>query len=226
MRLTPRDLRLVRDIALSRIASRDQIIKLGYFGSVTRANTRLRLLADVKFLSICATPYFRQQLYAVGLGAKDVVGEKIANAISKSESPRFVQHALAVNDVRIALAKQGFGDWRFEPQLRHSFLHAGRRSEIRPDGLVKDDRLPIIVEVDLGHVAPKKFAEKIRAYEAFMDSGEARHLWHAERFKVLTITTGGLRKSHLARYAQLHKNIIFEFQSFGDLGVEVYGGWS
>lgn len=56
MRFTERDIKLVRDIALSHIVSRDQVIDLGYFDSVTRCNSRLRGLVAADAVRKVSTP--------------------------------------------------------------------------------------------------------------------------------------------------------------------------
>jgi len=65
MRLTDRDFRLIRDNSLSHLQSRDQIVSI-YFGSVTRANSRLRELVKAQFLTSLRTPFHAQTLYGPG----------------------------------------------------------------------------------------------------------------------------------------------------------------
>jgi len=227
VRLTPRDERLIRDIALSHVLSRDQILALGYFGSVTRLNARLRELRERRYVSIFETPFFEQHLYVAGKTAPTVVGDRIAAMISgRSPTPRFVQHALAVTDTRIALVTAGCTDWRFEAQLRHSFLSGGRTWEIRPDGMVRRDGCMTLLEIDMGHVDPGKFARKLKGFQTLFDSGEAHRAWNERELSILTITSGRLRKSRLSRLVPARSNVCFDFQTFGDLDIRVAGGWS
>lgn len=227
MRLTSRDERLIRDIALSHVLSRDQIIALGYFNSVTRANTRLRELIRCKYIAKLATPYFGQHLYGAGSQAAPVAGERIARLLSgRRPTPRFVQHALAVTASRIALDSKGYRDWRFEAQLRHEFLWCGEMREIRPDGMARFDGLPTLIEVDLGHVTPLKFARKLKTYEAFALSGELLEVWGDTSLSILVLSCGRLRCSRLKRFIPTDSPVAFQIATFDDLGISVAGGWS
>ncbi len=212
---------------LSHVLSRDQIITLGYFGSVTRLNSRFRHLRSAGYIAVFETPFFSQNLYVAGRAATRVLREGVEQLLSRRlPSPRFVQHALAVTDTRIALMRQGCSDWRFEPQLRHSFLYGGRTIEIRPDGMVRRDGVMTLLEVDMGHVDPAKFARKLAGYQAFKDSGELPRLWGERTLAVQTITTGPLRRARLARLCPGNSEICFGFLTFNDLSIEVVGGWS
>ncbi|MHB8636065.1 MAG: replication-relaxation family protein [Fimbriimonadaceae bacterium] len=224
---TDRDRRLLRDMALSHALSRDQIIDLGYFSSVTRANSRLRELRKAGLIRVLETPFFGQFLYAATPKAQDFVGERIGRLIaSRSGSPRFLQHALAVTSVRSTLLARGACDWRFEQQLRTGFCFLGRDWEVRPDGLVFIKDQPTVLEVDLGHVAPSKFADKLRSYDAFIASGECRPRWRFESFSVLTITTGPIRAKRLTHLVPNQSRFPFTCLTFERLGVRSVGAWS
>ncbi len=106
MRITERDMRLIRDMALGHVLSRDQIIDLDYFGSVTRTNTRLRELRSEGFVRPIATPFPAQHLYCVGAEAHGVLSERISSLVAaRTGSPRFLQHALCVTNVRIGTGR-------------------------------------------------------------------------------------------------------------------------
>lgn len=224
MRLTERDVRLVGDIAMSHVLSRDQIVAL-YFGSVTRANTRVRELMRLGLVRRLETPFFAQGLYVAGKDAPDVVGAQIARLLKfRSPSPRCIQHSLSVTNVRLALLRKAPGDWRFEQQLWRT-LEGPPRREVRPDGLFLG-RSAVFVEVDLGHVALPKFREKLLGFRALAHSGRCRSLYGFEDFRVLVVTTGSLRSRHLRK--QLPPDPGFELlvQTFEDLGAAPTAGWS
>lgn len=227
IRLTDRDVRLLRDLTLSHLLSRDQAISLGYFGSVTRANTRLRGLRSLGLVRALETPFMGQLLYAATPKAAGLVGERVAPlAASRTGSPRFVRHALFVTNVRVALLRKGASAWRFEQQSRHEFSHGGKRWEARPDGLALTESGPVAVEADLGHVDPKKFKEKLRAYEAFALSGECARLWGRETFTLLTVTTGPLRAKRLGRLLPEPRGFRHVCRPHDQMGVPLPGAWS
>jgi len=223
MRLTKRDHLLIRDISLSHLAARDQLIHLGYFNSITRANSRLRLLVKERFLTALTTPFHAQTLYAPGPLAAEVVGGRIAPLLAgRTGSPRFIQHALSVTNVRIALLARGATGWRFEAQLWHEI--GGRM--LKPDGLILTARTPAFVECDLGHVSPAKFKEKLITFKALAQEGRCADLYGFPSFRLIVITTGPRRSRSLR--ALLPANAGFEYlvQTFDELGVPVLGGWS
>ena len=227
MRLTTRDVQLVKDIGLSHTMSRDQIVNLGFFTSVTRANTRLRELGEEGFVSRIKTPFFGQLLYMAGPNAANIVGERIIPLLAgRASSPRFIQHALSVTNTRIALNDLGGSVWRFEQQLWRKFEYEGRSFEIRPDGLSHLPKGPMVVEVDLGHVAPAKFKEKLNAYNAFLKSGACDHLWDLSEFAVLTVTVGDLRASRLQRQTPQDARFQHICKTFKALNIPTVGGWS
>lgn len=227
IRLTERDVRLLRDLSLSHVLSRDQAIALGYFGSVTRANARLRGLREIGLVRAIGTPFFSQSLYAVLPRASDVVGDRLADlTAARTGSPRFLQHALCVTNVRIAMLAKGATAWRFEQQIRRSFTYAGREWDLRPDGLALTPSGPVAVEADLGHVAPAKFREKLRAYEAFARSGECARRWGQESFTLLVVTSGRLRAARLSRLLPDQPGFAFACKPHDKLGVPFAGAWS
>ncbi|HLO98335.1 MAG TPA: replication-relaxation family protein [Fimbriimonas sp.] len=223
----PRDVRLLRDLALSHVLGRDQIIQLGYFSTVTRANTRLRMLRAAGFVSALPTPFHGQFLYTVGPSAKRLVGERISSVIeSRRGSPRFLQHSLMTTNCRIALREQGWHSWRFEAQLRRSFRLGAQSFEVRPDGMMTIAERATCIEVDMGHTAPSKFAERLIAYDLFQSTGEAMRQWGIGNLSILTITTGIRRAQSLAILSPKDSPVAFEVRTFESLGVGIMGDWS
>lgn len=226
MRLTGRDVKLVRDVALSHLLGRDQIIGLGYFGSVTRANARLRGLAARGILRVLSTPYHGQFLYAPGRKAGEIVGEPVAALLrARNPTPQFVQHALTVTDVRISLRSKGFAAWRFEQQVRHGFDYRGRALDVRPDGLAVSGSRFVFVEVDLGHTCREKWKLRFDGYRALGASGEFEAAFGGEAFEVLVVTTGWRRARQLSAIAGAQPPR-FRVVAAEELGVKLAGGWS
>jgi hypothetical protein len=76
--LTERDHRLVALVARFRLLSRDQLMALAPFGSLTRANTRLAALVRMRALARKNVPVYpghgsAQALYHLGRKAREVV---------------------------------------------------------------------------------------------------------------------------------------------------------
>ena len=226
MRLTERDVKLLRDLTLSHVLSRDQILELGYFGSVTRVNTRLRGLKDLGLVEVIDTPFFSQKLYKVMPKAAEIVGRRLsALATARIGSPRFLQHALTVTNVRIALKKNGAEQWLFEQQLRNEFRYGGRTYEVRPDGMATERGVPLLIEADLGHVSLPKLTEKLKAYNAFVLSGECTKAWLVPTYTVLFLVPGQTRAS---RVSGLLANPVFTLRvkTLSSLEIPSVGNWS
>ncbi|MBS1701418.1 MAG: replication-relaxation family protein [Armatimonadetes bacterium] len=223
--MTERDIRLIRDIALSHLLSRDQIIALGYFSSITRANTRLRELATKKLIRRMDTPFFVQSLYMAGPLAHELLETRVAKLLeSRTDSPRFVRHALAVTNARIALTQKG-GEWRFEQQLWRTL--PGKTSQtLRPDGLVITSTIPIFIEVDMGNVSIPKFKEKLSGYAALAHPEICQSLYGFSEFRLLTVTTGTLRSRNLRSVMPQRSGFAMLCQTFEEIGASLIPNWS
>ncbi|MCC6687201.1 MAG: replication-relaxation family protein [Fimbriimonadaceae bacterium] len=223
MRFTERDIQLVRDLALSFVLSRDQVIELGYFDSVTRCNTRLRELAAVNAVRRITTPFHAQSLYIAGTLAGELCGERIERLLAdRIGSPRFLRHALASANVRIALQKRGGTGWRFEQQLWRTV----GRHEIRPDGLIVLKGNPTFIEVDLGHVSGPKFTEKLKGYSLLAGGTTCADLYGFAKGRLLIVTTSPRRARHLRALTSDHTKLECLVTTFEELGAPPVGCWS
>lgn len=225
MRVTKRDIQVLRDLALSHILSRNQLMQLGYFGSITRANTRMRELAGIGLVRRLESPFFGQSLFIATKQSAEVVGERISGLIEgRTSSPRFVQHAMSITNVRIALSQKSKGTWRFEQQLWRTFT-GQNRFEVRPDGLYHASS-PIFIEVDMGHASATRFKEKLTSYQALARSGQCQALYGFPQFRVLTVTTGSLRSRHLLRLLPAEPGFEFLVRTFEEVGAVPINPWS
>lgn len=225
MRITHRDVTVLRDLALSHVMSRDQLIKLGYFGSVSRVNSRLGELISVDMVKRLRTPFFGQSLYVTTKRAAEVVGERISPLIEgRSTSPRFIQHALTTTNVRIHLQERSNAEWRFEQQCWRRTV--GKNSvEIRPDGLLMT-QVPLFVEVDMGHVSPSKFKEKLRTYGVLAKSKQVFDLYGFSEFRLFVAVTGSLRARHLRQLQAQDAGFDLMVRTMEELGVASSPNWS
>lgn len=225
MRITKRDVTILRDLALSHALTRDQLIRLGYFGSIVRTNTRLRELIAGGWAYRLSTPFFQQSIFSVTKQATEVVGDRISPLVrGRSTSPRFLQHALMVTESRLALTEAQGGTWYFEQQLWRR-LSQGSGREVRPDGLLLST-VASLVEVDLGHIAPSKFRDKLLAYQELALTGQCVDLYGFDRFALLTLTTGKTRARHLNRLTPSNAGFNHKVLTFAEIGVALSNPWS
>lgn len=223
MRLTKRDVQLVRDVSLSHLLSRDQIIQLGYFNSITRTNYRLKKLTDAKFLTALSTPFHAQTLYGAGPLAGEIVGEHVSPLLAnRVGSARYVVHAMSVTNIRIALLEKGGRAWRFEQQLWRKL----EGHQIRPDGMVVTSTVPAFVECDMGHVSAFKWQGKLQGFLALARNGSCTDLYGIPTFRLLVVTTGPRRARTLRSLLPSNAGFDYLVQTFAELGVPEVGSWS
>jgi hypothetical protein len=227
LRITERDIRLLRLIALSHAMTRDQIIREGIFNSVTRVNTRLRQLIGLGLARRLETPFFSQSIYCVTPKSADYLGERVGPLVAgRIGSPRYIQHALMTNETRLEMKRRGMTQWRFEQQLWKTFEFNGRKYQIKPDGLAVLPDKHILVEVDLGHAATKKYAEKLVGFDAFVASGLCKSSWQVETLRVLTLTTSERRCQTLKSLTPKNSRFMHFVLTFEQFNVPLIGAWS
>jgi len=220
---TERDRQIACEVFASRLLSRDHLIGLGFFGSVSRANLSLRRMVDAGLVRRVYPAHGAQALYAVGPNATALVAARfgieaseVARLACKDPGRLHIEHTVRVNDVRLmihrAAQEAGLG-FRWVPEIfaRHEYeVREGHRWKAR---ILKPDAFftlmggagrasNFLLEVDLGHVGRPQWGRSVRQYEEHASLGLLKEAFDVEEARVLTITTGGpLRLRHLAEPA-------------------------
>lgn len=221
-RLTQRDLQVLEDVAKSHALLRGHLLKLGYFTSVTRLNTRMRELVGLGLARRLETPFFNESLYTVSPKGGELLSPELAGLIkARPASPKFLRHCLAVTDIRIALTKRSGGKWLFE----HALWRIVDGHQVRPDGAIAAREL-VFVEVDMGNVALPKFKQKLLGYQALAHSGQCQRLYGHRDFRLLVVTPGKRRASHLSRLLPSDPGFGYLVETFESLGVALTPSWS
>jgi len=201
MELTERDRRLLNDLALHRVMTRDQLIALGYFPCVKRANRRLLTLLEAGLLervrlNHCLLP--KQAVYRASHAAQSILDPRVAAVLrARGISALQLDHALSVVDARIKLLSLGAERWLAEPQCRHLFEFGGKAIEVRPDGVAMYPGRVLLVEVDRGTVALPRMKGKLSGFAAYRRSGALARAYGEARPALLFVTAGSLRAGHL-----------------------------
>ena len=200
MRITDRDRALLEDIGLHQVMSRNQILHLGYFGSIQRTNARLLTLVRaglVRRVNLGSVAESSQSVYTVSKAAGPWIESRIAKLVdSRSARPKHLEHSLHIIDVRLNLARLGMTKWLPEVQIRHQYSlssNATRTEEFRPDGLAIFGSEFLFLEVDLGNVSLPRFKEKFDSFEKYVRLGVFTQTYNLPSFSVLVVTTGGIR---------------------------------
>jgi hypothetical protein len=200
----PRDLDILRELAVMRVADREQVKIAAGFGSTTRVNTRLLALTRAGLLRrfFLGSGGGRKALYALS-----VKGAQFAQVPCRGPRRRqneilaadfFVQHQLAINAVycglkfsTIPIAGVRFVNWL----AFHEPLVAGL--SLIPDGYV-EFATPTgldasFLEVDLGHEGLAIWKEKTRHYLQLALSGKYERQFRQSRFRVLVLANSERR---------------------------------
>jgi len=208
--LQPRDLNLLRELAILRVADCEQVKVVARFGSTTRANTRLLQLVRAGLLRrfFLGSGGGRKALYA--LSPK---GAELAQVPNRGPRRRqdevlvadyFIGHQLAVNALYCTLKYQPlpagitFRRWvAFHEPVTSSL-------GLIPDGYVELDSAAgttaSFVEVDLGHESLAIWRQKIRNYLQLALGGDFQKLFGQDRFRVLVLANSE-RRLHSIRKA-------------------------
>ena len=142
-------------------------------------------------------------------------------------SPMFLEHLLATNDVRIAvsLAARRLGmtleRWLDEKTLKSKAVkdyvevvlkdkngHNCQRKKLAvvPDGYfvlsLGGRRGHFFLEIDLATEPGKRWADKVRGYLAYLESGLYQKRYQTRSLRVLTVTTGPKRLENLRQTTQ------------------------
>jgi hypothetical protein len=224
MRLESRDRQVLAETFLSRVVRRDDLIGLGFFGSVPRCNARLLALKEEGYLrskSHLGGAELRAPLYIcsatgvrVAAAELDIAPDEAIEAHRAGVRDLAIRHALKCTDLRLQFKRDlieceslCLAEWSQEFLCHHEFTTSGDRTVvIKPDALAvleSEGRAHhLFIEADLGNAALPKYREKINRYCQYEATGAFADAYGAEAFSVLTVTTDERRLTNLLRVAE------------------------
>jgi len=246
LRIQARDIALLKDLYDHAALSRDQIIAFGHFASISRANSRLAKLVEYRLVRRYPIPAVGslQSAYTIGANAADVLAdhldvpfEQLRLAASQDPAVLTLRHTLKIAEIGLAFRDQSKAhgltvrQWLPERSCRHDYAEgsdtAGWHVQIiRPDAyLCLEDscrRYSFFIEVDCGNVGAARFAKKIDGYLRYR-AGVFQETYPDTTFKILVVTTGPMRASHLLDCAPRGSSVLLAttfdlLHSFGPLG--------
>jgi hypothetical protein len=217
--LTERDQRLLVFLYRFRLLSRDQIMALAGFGSLTRVNTRLAALVCARVLSRKMLPVYpgkgsAQALYFLGprssafLEADSELVGRIVRQIARWELGQ-VEHVLAANQALVD-ATSAFATmpearllaFRTEPELRQLFSDRN----LVPDGWIAFEyegrRFNCFLEIDLHHEGLTEWRGKVLRYLEYAASGLHQECFGFRSFRVLVLAKSRARLKHLRQISE------------------------
>ena len=240
MRLTDRDKRVVEAVYQFRFITRDQIKQLEFEkGSMTACQRRLSLLFHNGYLSAVLkaipTGYgSSKRVYCLSKKGAALIShlysEKEAREIKWNEKynkvePFFIEHTLAINDVRIAFLKAVLETkdytlfWFNEQEVKawkekvDDPENSGKTFPITPDAFLylmgKDKKAYYFLEVDRATESNRRWRDKIKGYVEYVKSGKYQARFKTEALRVLTISTSKERVANLIKTTQSVENAYF-----------------
>ncbi len=236
--LTERDRRLIEHVRRFRLMSRDQLMAIAPFGSLTRANTRLATLVGARLLSRKQMPVYpgkgsAQALYFLGRASGAVLKiehETLGTHIRQVSrwDLRQVEHVVAANQalVRAIQAIRGAPAaaiiaFRTEPELRQLF--SDRR--LVPDGWVAwaelGKRFNYFLEIDLHHEGLQEWREKVLRYLEYAESGVHQERFGFKAFRVLVLAKSAARIKNLRQIGE-EAGRMFLFGELGNVDAQAF----
>lgn len=224
--LQPRDRHLLRELEVLRLVDREQAKLFASFTSTSRVNARLKALTEAGYLSrsfVGTLAGSRKAIYRLP-------GRRTTAPRGRARAEEAVAHQLRLNEVYYHLTRttpEGRADvsclaWqRLEKPICSTI-------PLIPDGYVELSSpagvLAAFIEVDLGSEALRIWDGKIEHYIQLALSGEFERIFGHRQFRVLVVTTGQRRLTHIRQRIAERTRSVFWLTTFADL--EAQGTWS
>jgi hypothetical protein len=218
-----RDLRLLRELAVMRVADREQAKVAAGFGSTTRTNVRLLKLVRAGLLQrfyVGTGGTKLKAVYAHSRKGAALAGVPYRGPRRKPEealiADLFVEHQLAVNEVYCAVnhGSVPIADGAFR---RWMTFHEPVSSTVRlqPDGyfeiVTPGEVLAAFLEVDLGQERGPVWKKKVTQYLQLAVSGDFKRLFGEDRFRVLVLAPSERRLHQIRKVVAATTPKVFWF---------------
>ncbi len=205
LRLTPRDMTLLEDLFWHRLMSSRQILRLGYFSSLSRCNRRLNQLRKggwvLAYPEVPSVTGLSQVVRISRLGVLALLERgrvELTDAYVSYPEPSksMAVHTLSIVQVRCLLSSPRIDliMWLPEARCRHEYFVSGSNTAriFKPDAYaeIPCERGPtsFFIEVDLANSSRRQIEEKLRGYERYQKE-TFRETYGKRAFKVLFVTT-------------------------------------
>ena len=231
-----RDRHLLMELGVMRVIDREQAKCVARFGSTTRANSRLLLLARGGFLRrffLGTVGGARKALYGLSPKGAALVGVTYRGPRRATDQTLagdfFTAHQLRINEVYctlkyrpIPVTDAHFVRWLsfYEPLL------AG--VPLIPDGYAEvatpSKNLAMFLEVDLGNESRTVWLRKVQSYVRYAVSGKFEEQFHQPQFRTLVVANSERRMASLRAATITATDKIFWFTTLETINRD--GFWS
>jgi hypothetical protein len=230
MRLTERDLQILQAVYAYRVLT-TQHLKTLFFTSLRQTYGRLSLLyhhgfLDRQFLGVHADKMNTPILYVLDRRGAECLQAHLGLEVTwskrdKTLTPTFLEHTLAINSVRVAIAcacqqQPGFQltTWLGENDLKADYDYVPIRREngrLKSVSVIPDSYFALetprgtahfFLELDRGTMTTQRFKTKILAYQAYYASGAYQRRYQTKSLRVLTVTISAARAASLRRVTE------------------------
>lgn len=225
IRLTERDIQIIRAVYECRVLTTQQLQDL-FFPSLHQAYARLAALyhhayLDRKFVGAYIDKMNTPIMYVLDKRGADLLQAELGLEVNwsseyKQVGVQFLEHTLAINTCRVAVAKAceetpGFRllKWLSEADLKADYDRVTIRSTAGKNvsvSLIPDSYFVLdtprgmahfFLELDRGTMTTKRFKSKIYAYQAYYQTGAYEKRYATKSLRVLTVTPSQVRATHL-----------------------------
>jgi len=240
MLLTGRDKRIVGWVYQLRFLTRDQIKLLEFKeGSMTACQRRLSLLYHNGYLSAVQKPVptgwgSAKRVYCLSKKGKDLIaytydGADLKdikwNEKSNKVADFFIEHILAINDVRIAFTNSASAskdyqiswvpEWEIKAMKEkvNDPENPNKTLPITPDSFFtltgRDKKACYFLEADRATESNRRWRDKVRGYVEYVKSGRYYEKFKSKALRVLTVTTTPERMNNLINTTATVDNAYF-----------------
>ena len=220
LRIQPRDLALLNNLASYRFLNTEQILAL-HAGGMRNTQKRLRYLYHLGYLDrppeqATAGLSTYHIVYGLGKKAAELIGGAEERAVKtrlggKAATPN-IAHALMISQFRavltLALKKSGgeMARWSQGYGLRDLLKVKGQAPEVVPDAFFElkfgDDYYYFFLEADRSTMPAHRVLEKLKIYWEWYRNKTYEKFLNIPSFRVLTITETKERRDSLCRTAK------------------------
>jgi hypothetical protein len=229
IRLTERDLHIIRSVYEYRMLTTQHLQTL-FFSSLHQAYARLAALyhhgfLDRQFLGVHADKMNTPLLYVLDRRGAELLQANLGVEVTWSKDLKqvtalFLEHTLAINTVRVAIAKacalQGWQllTWQGENDLKAAYERVTIRTgggRMREISLIPDSyfvletprgKAHFFLELDRGTMTTTRFKSKIEAYQVYYQSGAYQRRYETRSLRVLTVTLSEIRAENLRQVSE------------------------
>ena len=195
---TDRDRAIVREVTRFGVMSRDQLMRLKFFASKTRANDRLKRLVDEGYIAARRQPIPVGGPRFVYLPGRLLADGRDVHKRFADVSDLFLTHQLGLVDIRVAFEQHSaLSRWLPDKDL------AGLSLGLVPDAYLEYEVGTLtycaFVEYDRGTETLGRLERKVRAYLDLAHSGRFERTFRRRFFRVLVVTDAAGRLATLAQ---------------------------